>query len=70
MHEELNYYGNNFLPYIHPPNQLNRYETFLHFNNTYNNKNFSIISSIFYGTYETIVNCLECKSNSYNFQKI
>ena len=49
MHEELNYYGSNNLPsIIRPPNQLNRYETYLYFNNTYNTRNFSIISSLFY----------------------
>ena len=70
MHEELNYFGNNSLPQnIRPPNQLNRYETFVYFNNTYNNRNFSIISSIFYGTYENVTNCLVCKNNIYNFQK-
>ena len=69
MHEELNYCGNNLLPYIHPPNQLNIYETFIHFNNTYNNRNCSIISSIFYGTYENVTKCLKCNNNIYNFQK-
>ena len=70
MHEELNYYGSNNLPsIIRPPNQLNRYETYLYFNNTYNTRNFSIISTIFYGTYENTTKCLKCNNNIYNFQK-
>ena len=70
MHEELNYYGSNSLPSnLRSPNQLNRYETFLYFNNTYNNRNFSIISTIFYGTYENVTKCLKCNNNIYNFQK-
>ena len=71
MHEELNYYGDVTLNrnMIRQPNQLNRPETFLFFNKTYNMRNFSIISTIFYGTYENITFCKECKNYLYNFQK-
>ena len=71
MHEELNYYGDVVLSrnMFRPPNQFNRVETFLYFNNTYNMRNFSIISTIFYGTYENITFCKECKNYLYNFQK-
>ena len=37
--------------------------------NSYNMRNFSIISSIFYGTYETITQCKKCNKIIYNFQK-
>ena len=71
MHEELNYYGDVVLSrnMLRPPNQYNRVETFVYFNNTYNMRNFSIISTIFYGTYENITFCKECKNYLYNFQK-
>ena len=70
MHEELNYFGDvNLPPNISPPNQLNRYETFAYFNNTYNMRNFSIISSIFYGTYESTTTCKKCNRILYNYQK-
>jgi ubiquitin C-terminal hydrolase len=71
MHEELNYYGDVVLSHnmLRQPNQYNRVETFLYFNNTYNMRNFSIISTIFYGTYENITFCKECKNYLYNFQK-
>ena len=70
MHEELNYFGENYsLPYKGTPNQFNEQNTFLYFMTSYNMRNFSIISSIFYGTYETITQCQKCKKNIYNFQK-
>ena len=70
MHEELNYCGENyFLPYIGQPNQYNEEETFNYFMNTYNIRNFSIISSLFYGTYRSTTMCCECKKTIYNFHK-
>ena len=64
MHEELNYFGENHsLPYKGFPNQYNEQNTFLHFMTNYNMRNFSIISSIFYGTYETITQCKKCMKN-------
>ena len=35
----------------------------------YNNQNFSIISKLFYGTYEIITTCHFCYSTNYKFQK-
>ena len=71
MHEELNYYGDVVLNrnMLRQPNQFNRVETFFYFNNTYNMRNFSIISNVFYGTYENTTICYECKNTLYNFQK-
>ena len=69
MHEELNYFGDNPPISLPQPNQDNRVSTFLYFMNIYNNQNFSIISKNFYGTYEIITICKECKTTIYNFQK-
>jgi len=70
IHEELNYLGNNSsLPIINRPNQTNENDTFNYFLSTYNMRNFSIISDIFYGTYKNITTCKECNSTIYNFQK-
>lgn len=70
MHEELNYCGENyFLPYIGQPNQYNEEETFNYFMNTYNIRNFSIISSLFYGTYRSTTMCCGCQKIIYNFHK-
>ena len=69
MHEELNYFGDNLPIRLPQPNQCNRESTFVHFMNFYNNQNFSIISKLFYGTYETITTCKQCKTTIYNFQK-
>ena len=71
MHEELNYFGENYsLPYKGSPNQYNEQNTFIYFMNSYNMRNFSIISNIFYGTYENIIQCQKCKKNIFIFQKI
>ena len=69
IHEELNYFGDNPYVNIRQPNQYDRALTFNFFIQTYNMHNFSIISSIFYGTYENITTCNICKKMLYNFQK-
>ena len=70
MHEELNYCGENyFLPYIGQPNQYIEEESFNYFMNTYNIRNFSIISSLFYGTIRSTTMCCECQKIIYNFHK-
>ena len=70
FHEELNYCGeNSLLPFIGQPNQFNETETFNHFSNTYNIRNFSIISSLFYGTFKNVTKCKECSKSIFNFQK-
>jgi ubiquitin C-terminal hydrolase len=69
MHNELNYFGDNNLPYNVPPNQYNELNAFTSFMYFYNIHNFSIISNIFYGTYEIITQCLGCSKNIYDFQK-
>ena len=70
IHEELNYFGDYILPRnIGQPNQFNRAQTFIYFNNVYNMRNFSIISTLFYGTYENTTTCKKCNNTIYNFQK-
>ena len=70
FHEELNYYGDNPFPqFLKQPNQLNRPETFIYFNNSYNYQNFSIISRLFYGTYENMTKCYSCNNIFYSYQK-
>ena len=69
MHEELNYFGDNPPIRLPQPNQCSRESTFMYFMNIYNSQNFSIISKIFYGTYEIITTCHECYRTIYNFQK-
>ena len=69
MHEELNYFGDAFPLYMRQPNQHNRALTFNYFMQMYNTRNFSIISNIFYGTYENETKCLKCNNVIYNFQK-
>ena len=58
MHNVLNYFGDNNLPYNVSPNQYNEFNAFTSFMNFYNIHNFSIIANIFYGTYEIITQCL------------
>ena len=69
MHEELNYFGDNPPIRLPQPNQCSRESTFMYFMNIYNSQNFSIISKIFYGTYEIITTCHKCYTTIYNFQK-
>ena len=70
FHEELNYMGDNPFPtYLIQPNQLNRPETFNYFMNVYNFQNLSIISRLFYGTYENTTKCFLCKNIFYAYQK-
>ena len=68
MHSELNYLSNNRIN-LPPPNQYDRANVFNYFVNTYDRQNFSIISKLFYGTYENITKCKNCSKIFYNFQK-
>ena len=68
MHSELNYLSNNIIN-IAPPNQYDRANTYNYFINAYDKQNFSIISKIFYGTYENTTKCKNCSQILYNFQK-
>ena len=69
MHEELNYFGGNSSINLSRPNQYDKVNTFMYFMNSYNALNFSIISNIFYGTYENATLCHECNKLLYNYQK-
>ena len=69
MHEELNYFGDNKNANFPRPNQYDRVQTFMYFMTSYNYNNFSIISNIFYGTYEIVTKCLNCNKFIYNFQR-
>ena len=70
FHEELNYFGDQPFPLnMMMPNQENRAEIFNYFMNTYNIQNFSIISKLFYGTYENTIKCCNCNRVYYSYQK-
>ena len=70
FHEELNYFGDKAFPLAMPrPNQENRPETFNYFMTTYNIQNFSIMSKLFYGTYETTTKCCNCNRVYFSYQK-
>ena len=70
FHEELNYFGDKSFPVnIMRPNQENRVDTFNYFMTTYNVQNFSIISKLFYGTYENTIKCLNCNRVYFSYQK-
>ena len=68
MHSELNYYSKN-KAIEGVPNQFDRANTFHYFIKSYDIQNNSIISTIFYGTYENVTKCNGCQQNLYNFQK-
>ena len=68
MHQELNYYSKN-TPFNGYPNQYNRAQTYQAFVASYDKTNYSIISDLFYGTYENVTKCAECNLYIYNFQK-
>ena len=68
IHAELNYFtGNKTIE--GRPNQYNRGDTFKYFIYSYDIQNYSIISLLFYGTYENITKCKKCRNILYNFQK-
>jgi len=69
MHEELNYFGGSSSNNFARPNQYDKISTFMYFMNTYNAQNFSIISNIFYGTYENATLCHKCRNLLFNYQK-
>ena len=70
FHSELNYFGDNNSPNKIPlPDSSIRELTYNYFIQNYNIKNFSKISQIFYGTYEIVTKCLECKTKYYSYQK-
>jgi ubiquitin C-terminal hydrolase len=69
MHEELNYFGGNPSTNLSRPNQYDKVNTFMYFMNSYNALNFSIISNIFYGTYENATLCHKCNKLLFNYQK-
>ena len=68
MHQELNYYSKN-VPFNGYPNQYNRAQTYFAFILSYEKTNYSIISDLFYGTYENVTKCANCNLIIYNFQK-
>jgi len=70
FHEELNYFGDQPFPTkINRPFQEDRVNTFNYFMTTYNIQNFSIISKLFYGTYENMIKCANCKKIYFSYQK-
>jgi len=69
IHKELNYCGDNISSNLSRPNQYNRRDTFKFFMGSYNSHNYSIISYLFYGTYEDKTLCKKCNTILYNFHK-
>ena len=69
IHMELNYFGGKPSTNLSQPNQYDKDDTFLEFINSYNSHNSSIISNIFYGTYEIITLCHKCYKPLYNYKK-
>ena len=70
FHEELNYFGDKTPPKNIPyPNPTQQGYIYNYFNTIYNYTNFSKISLLFYGTYESNILCLDCKTNYYSYQK-
>ena len=70
FHAELNYLGDINAPNnIQFPDSSIRINIYNYFCLVYNSTNFSKISQLFYGTYETVITCSECKTNFYSFQK-
>ena len=70
IHKELNYFGDKSYPVnLMKPNQLNSIYTFNYFWVTYNVQNFSIVSKLFYGTYEKTIKCLNCNMLYFSYQK-
>ena len=68
MHSELNYYSKN-KAVEGTPNNYDRINTFGFFMLSYDIQNFSIISNLFYGTYEITTKCNKCQNYLYNYQK-
>ena len=68
MHEELNNYGDYSLKKQNL-NQSNKIDIYKEFNNIYESSNYSIISQLFYGTYEYTIKCNLCKKRTFNYQK-
>ena len=69
MHEELNYFSDNPSLNLSQTNQYDKVNAFMYYMNSYNALNFSIISNIFYGTYEIAALCHKCNILLYNYQK-
>ena len=63
FHEELNYLGNKITP------NLKSFNSFKDFNKEYKMNNSSIISDLFFGTYEYKKQCKMCKNIVLDFKK-
>ena len=68
IHSEINYLSDTKIT-SELPDQYDRNNSFNYFIKTYDFQNLSIISRIFYGTYENMTKCLNCSKILYNFQK-
>ena len=71
MHEELNYFQENYpelnsIPILFDKFKFSKFNTY---NNIYNMNNLSIISKLFYGTFEETIKCNSCQNIIYAFQK-
>ena len=68
IHSEINYLSDTKIT-SQLPDQYDRTNSFNFFIRTYDFQNLSIISRIFYGTFESMTKCLNCSKILYNFQK-
>ena len=71
IHDELNITNNNngnIIQNKHTFMQLNKQLTLQNFFNNFKNNYNSIISNLFYGTYEIIFDCAECEKTNYKYE--
>ena len=71
IHDELNIKNNNnghIIQDNHAFVQLNKQLTLQNFFNNFKNNYNSIISNLFYGTYEIIFKCKECEKANYKYE--
>ncbi len=68
IHEELNYSGDCPFPDARKPSKYDKNLTFDYFTRSYLFQNESIISKLFYGIYENVNFCENCKQKAYSYQ--
>ena len=69
IHEELNYNGSSNSEFKPQIDLLDKFSIFNNSNMAYNINNLSIISKLFYGTFEKTMKCNSCKTITYQYSK-
>ena len=69
IHEELNYNGSSISEFKPQIDLLDKFSIFNNSNMAYNINNLSIISKLFYGTFEKTMKCNSCKTITYQYSK-